>query len=49
MLAEGFREPWICPVTLADVAARKFNLSFIEPMLLLRSAELPDDDSWLKD
>jgi DNA ligase D-like protein (predicted ligase) len=31
------------------VAARQITAGFIEPMLLLRSIELPDDDGWLKE
>jgi ATP-dependent DNA ligase len=30
-----------------DTAAQKRRASFIEPMLLKRSAELPKDDAWL--
>ena len=29
--------------------AQKVKSSFVEPMLLLRSEELPDDDAWLKE
>ena len=29
--------------------AKRGNASFVEPMLLLRSNELPDDDAWLKE
>jgi ATP-dependent DNA ligase len=32
-----------------NVAPRKITAGFIEPMLLLRSSELPDDDAWLKE
>jgi bifunctional non-homologous end joining protein LigD len=32
-----------------NVAAPKITAGFIEPMLLLRSSELPDDDGWLKE
>jgi DNA ligase D-like protein (predicted ligase) len=31
------------------VATPKVKAKFIEPMLLLRSAELPDDDDWLRE
>jgi bifunctional non-homologous end joining protein LigD len=31
------------------VATPKVKAKFIEPMLLLRSAELPDDDGWLRE
>jgi ATP-dependent DNA ligase len=31
------------------VASAKVKAKFIEPMLLLRSAELPDEDQWLKE
>jgi DNA ligase D-like protein (predicted ligase) len=36
-------------VKLTIVGARKIKAGFIEPMLLLRSADLPDDDGWLKE
>lgn len=36
-------------VKLATVGAQKVKARFIEPMLLLRSADLPDDDGWLKE
>jgi bifunctional non-homologous end joining protein LigD len=36
-------------VKLANVGAQKVKARFIEPMLLLRSADLPDDDAWLKE
>jgi bifunctional non-homologous end joining protein LigD len=36
-------------VTLANVGASKFKASFVEPMLLLRSSKLPDDEAWLKE
>jgi len=29
--------------------AQRVKASFVEPMLLLRSGELPDDDAWLKE
>jgi len=29
--------------------AERVKASFVEPMLLLRSEELPDDDAWLKE
>jgi bifunctional non-homologous end joining protein LigD len=31
------------------VSAQKIKAGFVEPMLLLRSSELPDDDGWLKE
>jgi bifunctional non-homologous end joining protein LigD len=31
------------------VGAQKVKARFVEPMLLLRSADLPDDDAWLKE
>jgi ATP-dependent DNA ligase len=31
------------------VGAQKIKAGFVEPMLLLRSSELPDDDGWLKE
>jgi DNA ligase D-like protein (predicted ligase) len=31
------------------VSTRKIKAGFIEPMLLLRSGELPDDEAWLKE
>ena len=33
----------------SDVVSEKVKASFVEPMLLLRSNELPDDDSWIKE
>ena len=33
----------------SEVASEKVKASFVEPMLLLRSNELPDDDSWIKE
>lgn len=36
-------------VTLANVSAGKIKAGFVEPMLLLRSPALPDDDGWLKE
>ena len=31
------------------MATAKIKAKFVEPMLLLRSAELPDDEGWLKE
>jgi ATP-dependent DNA ligase len=36
-------------VILANVSARKIKEGFIDPMLLLWSPNLPDDDAWLKE
>jgi len=41
------RSPLRLCVTLADMAATKMKAAFIEPMLLMRSAALPDGPEWL--
>jgi ATP dependent DNA ligase domain len=54
-LAHPFQIQFNCPlnpnpgksVTLANMPAPRMKASFIEPMLLLRTATLPEGDEWL--
>jgi ATP-dependent DNA ligase len=36
-------------VTLRGVTIKRSKAAFVEPMLLLKSSSLPDDDGWLRE